>query len=611
MRLLPFILLVFALKLNSQVDRIEPPNWWIGMENPNLEIMLYGKDIGYLKPETKAKGVKIREFSCPENKNYLFIELNFSSGCQPGPVPINLMKGEEIATTINYPLKSRMLDSQKRLGYNSSDVIYLITPDRFANGDPKNDNVDGMLEVSNRKSKDGRHGGDIEGIRQHLDYIEELGVTSIWINPLLENNMPAYSYHGYAITDFYKVDPRMGNNEAFKKLCDDAHTWGLKVIIDGILNHCGSMHWWMKDPPTRDWINYYDQPYVETNHRKTLEQDPYAAPEDLEILEKGWFVKTMPDLNVTNPKLATYLVQNTIWWMEYSGADGIRMDTYLYPEQNFSTAWSKAIMAEYPNINITGEVWHEQPSILSYWQKGKENTNKYKSHLPSLFDFPLQAALNKSLTTDNSWGQGWIYLYETLALDFEYPNPNNLVVFADNHDMSRIYAQLGESAAKVKLAMAYILTIRGIPEIYYGTEVLMSSPRSRDDGKARGDLPGGWNGDLINAFTGKGLSAEQKAMQQYLIKILKWRKGASAVQSGKTLHYVPEKGIYVYFRYNDEQKIMVVLNKNEEAQKLDPNRFKKTIDISTKGIEIISGKSISLDGPFQVPAMSAMIIECK
>jgi len=595
----------------QSIERIEPPNWWIGMQNPHLQIMFQGPNIGLLRPEVDLKDIKLLDFKCPGNKNYLFVDISIGPKCIAGKVPIRLYNGKEFVTTISYPLQERQANSRTRKSYTPSDVIYLITPDRFANGDPTNDNALGMIEKANRSDKNGRHGGDIEGIHQHLEYISDMGCTAIWINPLLENNMSRYSYHGYAITDFYNIDPRMGTNESYRELCHDAHRLGLKVIMDGINNHCGLEHWWMKDLPTPDWINFNQQSYIETNHRKTLQPDPHAYAGDITILENGWFVPTMPDLNVTQSYLATYLIQNSIWWIEYAGIDGIRMDTYLYPDQNFSANWSKAVTEEYPDLNITGEVWYEQPSVLSYWQKGKLNANGYQSYLPSLFDFPLQLALVKSLNSDNSWGNGWVYLYETLALDFEYPDPDHLVVFADNHDMSRIYAQLDNDIEKVKLALAYIFTTRGIPEMYYGTEIIMNSPKTRDDGLVRGDFPGGWLQDTINAFSGEGLNAQQKAMQQYVKKILNWRKTATAIQNGKLTHFVPENGLYVYIRHNEQQQIMVVLNKNATSQTLNLDRFRKLLSQHHIGEEIITGKPISLDQLLQVPAMQAMIIDCK
>jgi glycosidase len=613
MRFLLFLILLnISGPANSQTpERIEPPNWWVGMHNPNLQIMLYGQDVGLLKPEIKAKGIKLLKFNCPENKNYLFIDISIDAKCKAGEFPIKLYKDDEVVSTIQYKLESRQPNSATRQGFNGSDAIYMITPDRFANGDESNDSSTGMKEVADRANTNGRHGGDLDGIRQHLDYIADMGFTTVWINPVLENNMTKYSYHGYAITDFYKVDPRMGNNQSYKALCEDAHKRGMKIMMDGVVNHCGSLHWWMSDPPTLDWINYYQQEYVETNHRKTLQPDPHAAAEDLAVMENGWFVKTMPDLNVTNPWMSTYLIQNSIWWIEYAGIDGVRMDTYLYPEQQFMSNWSKAVMEEYPHFNITGEVWHDQPSVLAYWQKGKINANGYKSYLPSLIDFPLQFALVKALNNEDKWNGGWIQLYETLALDFEYADPNNLVVFADNHDISRIYAQLGENVDKVKLVLAYLLTIRGIPEIYYGTEILMSSPTARDDGRIRSDFPGGWKGDAINAFTGEGLTSEQKDMQLYLKRILHWRKNTPVIHNGLTTHYVPQKGVYVYFRYNAQQKIMVVLNKNAQAVELELSRFKSMIGEYKEGTEIITDTHVSLMEPMQLPATGAMIIECK
>jgi len=608
---LSLILLCLAHANSQIVEKIEPPNWWVGMKNPMLEIMLYGKDIGALNPQIRQKGIKVINHKCPGSKNYLFVDLEISPRCKPGKFNIELFLGSQRIQTIEYSLMGRAPGSRSRVGYNSSDAIYLITPDRFANSDESNDNSLGMIEIADRGLKDGRHGGDIGGIRQHLDYISSLGFTALWINPLLENNMPKASYHGYAITDFYKVDSRMGTNEEYKTLCADSHKAGIKIIMDGVLNHCGLHHGWLQDPPTEDWINYFQEDYVETNHRKTLQPDPHAAPEDLEILEKGWFVPTMPDLNLANPFLAIYMIQNTIWWTEFSGIDGIRMDTYLYPDHTFMADWSKAVLDEYPNLNMTGEVWYDQPSVLAYWQKGNTSVSEQTSFLPSLFDFPLQAALIKSLTTDNSWGQGWIYLYEALALDFVYPDPDNLVVFADNHDMSRIYAQLGENSDIVKLAMAYVLTTRGIPEIYYGTEILMDSPIARDDGKVRSDFPGGWKGDSVNAFTGAGLTEDQKTTQLFISKILTWRKNATAIHAGKTTHFVPEHGVYVYFRYDGHQKIMIVLNKNSTPTTLDLDRFKNMIGENISGTDIISGERIALQGEIHLPKMGAKIIECR
>jgi glycosidase len=609
-----FFAILFSIicitQLRSQaVLRIEPPNWWVGMKDPNLQILLYGPNIGDNQVKIKHRGVKLIRFSCPGNKNYLFLDLTIRSTTQPGTLSIVLYEKEVKSTTISFPLYSRDPGSADRKGFNTSDVIYLITPDRFANGDPSNDQVEGMTEAPNRLEKNGRHGGDLEGIRQHLDYISEMGYTAVWPNPILENNMPRYSYHGYAITDFYKVDPRMGTNESFKSFCTDASKKGIKTIMDMVINHCGLEHWWMKDPPTEDWINYYNQPYIGTSHRKTVQMDPYAAPEDHEVFTKGWFVRTMPDLNVENPYLGTYLIQNSIWWIEYAGLSGIRMDTYVYPDENYMSHWSEKVMREYPHFNIAGEVWHLNPDIISHWQEGKMNENGYKSYLPSLFDFPVQNALRNALMSPDGGDSGWAMLYETLAQDFEYPNPSNLVVFSDNHDMNRIYSQLGEDIDKFRMAIAFILTTRGIPEIFYGTEMLMTSPEKRDDGVIRSDFPGGWKEDPVNAFNRNGLTEIQKATMEYIRNLLFWRKQHSVIHSGKLIQYVPENGIYVYFRYNEDSTIMIILNKNKEPITLSLDRFRRMIGNIITGREIISGKKLDLKNSLQLNSAGPLIIE--
>ncbi|MFZ1677166.1 MAG: glycoside hydrolase family 13 protein [Saprospiraceae bacterium] len=600
---------VCQLLFGQTVDRVEPPNWWIGMKDPSLQIMVYGKNIGNLKPEIKYKGVNLLKATCPENKDYIFLDLTIKKNTNAGKVPILFYDGKRQVVKIDYPLLLRAAGSAERQGFNSSDVIYLITPDRFADGDPTNNDADGLSEKSNRADKNGRHGGDIEGIRQHLDYIANLGFTAVWLNPVLENNMPRYSYHGYAITDFYKVDPRMGSNESYKSFCHEASQKGIKVIMDMIINHCGLEHWWMKNPPTKDWINYYGKPFIQTSHRKTVQMDPYAAPEDHDVFTKGWFEPKMPDLNPQNPFLGKYLIQNSIWWIEYAGLAGIRMDTYVYPDENYMSEWSEKVMDEYPNLNITGEVWHVNPAIVAHWQRGKLNTQGYKSFLPSLFDFPLQNALRNALMSPDEGDSGWAILYETLAQDFQYPDPQNLVVFTDNHDMSRMYAQLGEDISKLKMAITFTLTTRGIPELFYGDEILMNSPEKRDDGLIRSDFPGGWKGDKVNGFTGEGLTYQQRDVKDFIQRILEWRKGATAIQKGGLLHYVPENGVYIFFRYDKNVKVMVILNKNEKPVLLQLDRFRRMLGDYTKGKEIISGREVGLGDILRLDQRGPYIIE--
>lgn len=612
MRKIIFVLFFVSAPLffySQEIVRMEPPNWWTGMKDPHLQIMFYGKDIGKLKPSVTYKGVQIEKTSCPENPNYLFIDLIIEPDCNAGSLPILFHDAEKQVIKIDYPLLERQNGSAQRKGFNSSDAIYLITPDRFSNAIPENDNVAGMPDDANRSDAFGRHGGDLKGIANHFDYIADLGFTSIWLNPVLENNMPRHSYHGYAITDFYKTDPRFGTNESYKNLCTEASRRNIKVIKDMVLNHCGLEHWWMKDLPTKDWINYQGMPYVQTNHRKTLSTDPYAAEEDAALMMRGWFVRTMPDLNLTNHYLGKYMIQNSIWWIEYAGLSGIRMDTYPYPDEDYMSEWSRRIMEEYPYFNIVGEVWYEDPAILSFWQKGKNNTNGYVSYLPSLCDFPLQSALTKSLMTSKSWEDGWMSLYETLAKDFQYSDPQQMVVFADNHDMSRIYTQVKEDIAKFKMALAFIMTVRGIPQIYYGTEVLMSNRGTEDHGVIRSDFPGGWKGDTINAFIGTGLSEQQNDAQKFVQQLLNWRKDAGVIHHGKTKHFVPENNVYVFFRYDERNTVMIILNKNEQPVTLDLARFKSMLTGASAGRDVLSGNDIGLREKLLLHSAGPLIVE--
>ena len=592
------------------ITRTEPPNWWIGMKDSTVQIMYYGAGIGEYTPAIKSNNATLLGFHCPGNKNYLFVDISIHPNATQGFIAIDfkLARGGFIATS--YPIQKRAANSPVRKGFTSQDVIYLITPDRFANGDMQNDKS-GMREGINRADKNGRHGGDIKGVYDHLNYIANLGATALWLNPVLENNMDAWSYHGYAITDFYSVDPRMGTNEDFKELTSAAQARGIKMIMDMVHNHCGLHHWWMQDLPSDDWINYKDQPYQETNHRKTLHPDPYAAPGDLAILEDGWFVPSMPDLNVKNEFLANYLINNSLWWIEYAGLAGIRMDTYLYPESNFMSRWTKRVMDEYPNLNITGEVWFDQPDIVSYWQRGKQNADGYVSNLRSLFDFPIQSGLMKALNSDEDWDNGWIDLYETLAKDFQYPDPNNLVTFVDNHDMSRAYAQLNHDITHLKTALAFIMTMRGIPQLYYGTEILMDSPKTRDDGMVRSDFPGGWMGDTVNAFSGTGLSTEQQDMRSFVGKLLNWRKTSTVVHFGKTQHYVPEHGVYVLFRYSATDKLMVILNKNKEPYTLNLGRFSDMLASVEEAKNILTDEVIPLGETIALPGPGPYIFELR
>jgi len=598
---------------HPRLDHVEPPFWWVGFKTPELQILVHGEGISDYRPKIDYPGVEIKKVTRVKSPNYLFIDLLIAPDTKAGKFDISFKKNDGRKITYPYELKARQANSATRQGFNSSDAIYLITPDRFANGTPDNDSVAGMADKLNRADKDGRHGGDIQGIMDHLDYIARMGFTSIWITPLLENNQPDTSYHGYAITDFYKIDPRFGSNKLYRKLVRKARRKGVGVIMDMVANHTGSKYWWMDDLPDDDWINYaaeyFKGKYVNTSHRRTTIQDPYSAAGDRKLFSGGWFVETMPDLNQRNPLLANYLTQNALWWIEYAGLSGIRMDTYPYSDMKFMARWSKRIMTEYPDFNIVGEEWSLNPITVSYWQRGRQNKNGYVSYLPSLMDFPLNDALVTGLASKEEWAKGLIGIYKMLANDVIYPDPSNLVIFPDNHDMKRVFTQLHEDQDLFRMAMAFTLTMRGIPQIYYGTEILKTSPGEKDDGIIRSDFPGGWVGDKVNGFTGKGLSPDQKAAQEYLRKLLNWRKGKAVIHSGKLMHYVPENGVYVYFRYNDTDMVMVVLNKNKTATELKIARFAEMLAGHAGALNVMTGTELDISRTITLGPRSATILE--
>lgn len=608
--LFTIIVLIFSLNSFSQkVERVEPMFWWAGMKSPDLQLMIYGEKISAADVSLKYPGVELVSVTKVQSPNYLFIDLKLDKTLQPGKFDIQFKVGNKVVATYPFELKAREKGSSERSGFNGSDVIYLVTPDRFINGNPNNDWVEGMREKPNRNNKGGRHGGDIRGIINSLDYLQKMGFTAVWLNPVLENNMTDFSYHGYSTTDFYKVDPRYGSNEEYRELNDELDKRGMKLIMDMIFNHCGSEHWWMKDMPTADWINNYPE-YKITTHRRTVNQDPYASESDRKAMVDGWFVPTMPDLNQRNPYMEKYLIQNSIWWIEYVGLEGIRQDTWPYPDKDMMANWTKQVLNEYPNFNIVGEEWTVNPAIVSYWQKEKHNADGYECYLPSLMDFPLQNAASSGLNNRKNVNDGLLQIYESLANDFLYPDPDNLVIFPDNHDMSRFYVQVGEDVDLLKMGVAFFLTTRGIPQIYYGSELLMRHDGD-DHGNIRADFPGGWQGDKVNAITGEGLSAEQKDMQDYISKIQNWRKGKPVIHTGKLMHFVPEDGIYTYFRYNDEEVVMIMLNSNETDKTVATKRFSEITNGYQKGKEIITSKEISNIAEIKVPAKSVMIIELK
>ena len=609
----PLFILFTTLTFAQTIEKVEPPFWWAGMNNTALQLLVYGENIAATDVSLcEYSAVKIIKVNKVKNPNYLFIDLEIDATAKAGTFTFNFKKENEIVLKHNYTLKERRVGSATRQGFQASDVMYLITPDRFANGDPSNDSMEGLPDKLNREHKNGRHGGDIQGIINSLDYLDNLGFTSIWLNPVLENNMQEVSYHGYSTTDYYKIDPRYGTNEKYQELSRKAKEKGIGLIMDVITNHCGSEHWWIKYFPTDDWVNFQDEykkgEIVYTSHRKSTIQDPYVTQVDKERFTDGWFVETMPDLNQRNPYMAKYLTQNSIWWIEFADLHGLRVDTYPYSDADFMKNWSCAVMSEFPNFNIVGEEWHENHDIVAYWQGGKENHDGYTSCLPSLMDFPMQKNLTKALTTsDDSWSDGWNGAYRSLANDHVYADPYNLVILPDNHDMKRFYSQVNEDYDLFKLGIAYYLTMRGIPQIYYGTEIAMSS--TDDHGNIRTDFPGGWEGDKVNAITGEGLTELQANTQQYFKNLLNWRKTSDAIHNGKILHYHPKEAIYIYFRYTDTKKVMVILSKNEKDITLDMDWYQEGLGNAKEGKDIISGEMISLKDKLVVPARSPMVIE--
>ncbi len=600
--LFSFFFCLAFLPLSAQIDHVEPLNWWVGMKNPALQIMVNGKGIGEAMPSINYPGVTIREVHKGDSKNYLFIDLLVNPSAKPGNMKIDFRQAGKSVASYNYALLKR--DGTEKKGFDASDVIYLITPDRFANGDPGNDVVTGMKEKTiNRSAESGRHGGDIKGIIDHLDYIRDMGFTAIWPTPLLENDMERASYHGYSITDHYKVDPRFGTLDLYKELSSKAAAKGLKLIFDGVVNHIGLGYWWMNDLPFKDWLNYTDT-RERTNNQRTVNQDPYASKLDKELMKKGWFDTTMPDMNGENPFMSAYLTQNSIWWIETLHLGGIRQDTYCYSDKTFLKNWTCSIMNEYPDFNIVGEEWSTNPLTTSYWQQGKKNKDGYTGCLKTTMDFPLQAALVEAFngSDDFPWGlHGLTHLYVALSNDFAYADPYHLMVFGDNHDMDRIYTQLKKDAALTKMAITYILTVRGIPQVFYGTEVLMdNSVKPGNHGLIRSDFPGGWASDTVDAFTGKGLTDEQADMQKYMKQLLNWRKKNPVVAKGKTLHFAPSKGLYVYFRYDANKTVMVTINKNKTALQPDLKRFAEILHSKKKAVDVISGKAQMLEQEFTI-----------
>lgn len=604
---------IFGTFAQSKLQHVDPPFWWAGMDQPELQIMLHGENISELEPQLDYKGVIINSIEKVESKNYLVLNLFIDKEATAGTLEIKLKDGKKTKIKHSYELKERSKATNRNQGFNSSDVIYLLMPDRFANGNPDNDSVEGMLEQTDRSNPNGRHGGDIKGVSDHLDYIKELGMTAVWLTPTFENDMkPAYgAYHGYAATDLYQVDRRFGTNEEFKKFVQKCHDSDMKVIMDMIHNHIGDQHWWMNDLPTKDWVHDFEK-YGTTNFRGEVQSDPNASQYDLDKLQKGWFVPELVDLDQRNPILAKYLIQNSIWWIEYSGVDGIRMDTYVYPYKDYLARWVNEVMQSYPNFNIVGESWVETVAHESYWQKDLTGEDDgYDSRLNSVTDFQIMFSLDKALIEDFGWKTGLSQLYYAISQDRLYSNPNQNVIFMDNHDIERFYTKMNEDADLFKMGYGYIMTTRGIPQVYYGTELMLANDPVDGDGRKRADMKGGWIEDDRSVFIEEQRTQSESEAFAYVKKLTNWRKTATAIHKGKTVHFIPENNTYVYFRYTDNEAVMVVMNRNEKPTIISRNRFSEILDQYKTGVNAITDEIIKVSADFEVGAKQTAIFDLK
>lgn len=588
-------------------QRIEPPHWWAGFQDRRLQLMVEADGIAASRPQ--VDGARLLGVTRSDSPHHLWLDLE--TPATPRRLQLRFVRPDgQPALQTAYEIKARAPGSAQRQGFGPRDAIYLLVPDRFAQGG--SGRSDGLREAGTDRTQPGaRHGGDLAGMTRHLDYIADLGFTQVWPTPLLVNDGAAYSYHGYAATDFYRIDPRFGTHADYLGFVQRARQRGVGVIQDIVLNHIGSEHRWMTKPPAKDWLNHWPQ-YTETHHARVSLQDPNAAPSDRERFASGWFVRTMPDLNQRNPQLATYLTQMSIWWVEEAGLSGIRTDTYSYSDRAFLARWSERLMREYPRLNIVGEEWSPHPAIVAYWQRGKKNHDGYVSHAPSLMDFPLHGALLAALTEADGHDSGFTKLYEALAHDFVYADPANLVLFGGNHDTPRLFTALRQDLALTRMATAYLAFTRRIPQWFYGDELLFTSPTQRDDGRVRADFPGGWAGDAVNGFSGQGLQPAQREFQAYVRSLFTWRRGERLVHEGRLMHYAPGQGQYALFRYADGEprRLMLVLNKSAQDGVLDLRRFPEMLNGMTQARDPLSGQALPLqNGQLALPARAALLVE--
>ncbi|MEO0042459.1 MAG: hypothetical protein RL329_1907 [Bacteroidota bacterium] len=592
--------------------RIDPPNWWIGMKEPSVELTIHDTDIHQSEVIINYPGVKINKIYRPENPNYLFLDLNLAAA-KVGEMTILLKKTNGNLKKYPYMLMPRKGTTGNRIrGINTSDFVYLIMPDRFSYGDTTNNSFNDMEQRGiDRKKMYFRHGGDLQGVINHLDYLKELGVTAIWLNPINENDEPYESYHGYAFTDHYRTDKRLGGNAKFMELVDKARAKDIKIVMDLVHNHCGDRHYFIKDLPEKDWIHQYDT-MTRTNYRDQTIFDPYASKADQNLMLNGWFDNHMPDLNQKNPHLANYLIQNNLWWVELSGLDGYRLDTYLYNDPDFMAEWGRRMQAEYPTLGIFAETWVTGTANQAQTTQNNFLRKPYNSNLPGVTDFQNYYAITEALTRQQGWQEGIMRMYQTLSNDFLYENAYRNVNFLGNHDLARIYSVVGEDVDKFKSGVAWLMTCRGIPQFYYGDELLFKG-FTNPDGKVRQDMSGGFQGDTTTVFTEKGRTALQNESFNYVKKLANWRKTNTAVQNGKLMQFIPEKGVYVYFRYDTASTVMIVMNTSDKKVVIHADkesRFAERTELFTQGKNVVNEQVIDLKN-IELNKNSAVILELK
>ncbi len=588
----------------SAQPNIYPTHWWTGMKNQKLQLMLRSTDGLPASASVNYPGVKLLKTFQPANKHYLFIDLQISSAAKPGKMNIRVGNAN-----VSYELKARSKENgrSRNKGITSEDLIYLIMPDRFSNGDPSNDRISGLRDQTlNRDSIYHRHGGDLKGVQSKLDYLQDLGVTSIWMMPVIKNDMPERSEHGYAFTDHYTVEPRLGGYQAYKDLSEALHSRGMKLIQDAVYNHVGLEHFLFRDLPDSSWFHFWPK-YTQTNYREQPLFDVHASKKDERRVSDGWFVPAMPDVNQKNPYFANFLIQHAIWSTEEFGLDGWRIDTYIYNDMEFMNRCNKALLDEFPRIHLFGETWVHGPLNQGYFVKNKLDI-PFKSNLPGITDFQTNMyGIVPALTQQPGWTEGINRLHQTTSHDFIYEDPMKQVIFLDNHDMSRFYSQVGEDKEKLKMGLAWLLTFRGIPQLYYGTEIGMKGI-SNPDGWVRLDFIGGWKEDADkNKFTEQGRNAEENELFNYTRSLAQFRKMSSALKTGKMMHYVPEGNVYVYFRYDAEQTVMCIMNAGAEAT-IDTERFSERMSGFKNGRDVVTGSSHQLN-QIKVPAKTVLVLE--